>query len=49
MHNFIRFHALDAEIQLPQILKKKKKNGQDFPPCTHTELITPKMHHCYFE
>ena len=37
MQNFVRFHAVESEIEVPQ------ENGTAAFP---TELCMPKLHHC---
>ena len=41
MQNFVQFHAIDSETELPQ---EFWENEIAAPP---TELHVPKLHHCY--
>ena len=42
MQNFVRFHAVESEIELPQEFRKTKQNSS-----VPTELYVQKLHHCY--
>ena len=42
MQNFVRFHAVEYETELPQ------KFGENGIAALTTELCMPKLLHCYF-
>ena len=43
MLNFVRFHAIEFEIELSQ------EFGENGIAASPTELYAPKLHDCYFE